>query len=440
MRRADAAGLLALAVLVGGALATARVPDAGTGWRVACVACWLAASGLALWLAPRATSTRLVIGVAIGLRVLAFPALPSLSDDVYRYVWDGSLVVDGVSPYAHVPSAGALDAFRDREGPALLYERMNSPGVHSVYPPVSQAAFAAAARSGEWPVSWYVLKGILCLAELVGVVALSRVLVPSRLALYAWQPLAVIEIAGQGHTEGLLVGAVGVVVWAVVQRRRAASAMSLVVAGWTKLFPFVALPSLLVRCSARGRLAALALAVSLGATLLPADGIANVVASLRLYGGALDFYSAPFLVVKAALYPLMGEPAGRAAASILSGLWLAAVGWASVRASDETRTVTLVVVTFVGYMLANPMLHPWNGLGALAAATLLRRPQAVLWLLGVAPLTYLRYVDTGWPAYDAALWLGWGGAALAVWLSRARARPTHSPSPRRSEASGSQLV
>lgn len=422
-RRANAAGLAALLALVALAAWSGRVPEAGAAWRIVCVSAWMLASGLSVWLALRATSMHAVLGVALALRVLAVPMFPTLSDDVYRYLWDGRLVAAGESPYAHTPDAEALDTFREEADNAVLFERMNSPAVYSVYPPVSQVAFGVAGWFDHWTSGWYALKALLLLAEAVGILALARVLRPSQVAMYAWHPLAVLEIAGQGHSEGLLVGAVGVAVWALSRRRHGIASLAVVAAGWTKLFPFVALPALWRRAGWPGRFASLTAAALLGAALLPADGWAHVAESLRLYGGSLDFYSAPFLAVKAALYPWLGEAGGRVASGALALVWLAAVGRATLRADGSVESdLRVLIVTFVGYAMVTPMLHPWNALGALAVVPLLRRPAAMLWLVGIAPLTYLRYVSVD-SAYTAALILGWGGAAVIWWIqSRSSSR------------------
>ena len=375
-------------------------------------------SGLAVWLAARVRSMRTVLGVALALRLLALPVQPTLSDDVYRYLWDGRLIVSGESPYAHRPSDAALAGFRTEGDNTVLYERMNSQGVYSVYPPLSQAGFAAAAVASSCTTAWWVLKLLLVLAEVAGMLALSRVLTPSRLALYAWQPLAVMEIAGQGHSEGLLVGAIGVAIWAAHRARPGGVVFGLSLAGFAKLYPFVAVPALWLRCSRPVQVLIVAFVATLGATMLPADGIAHIAASLRLYGGALDWYAAPFLTVKAAFHAGFGEAAGRIAATGLSLVWLAGVGWTSAQfLRSRTCALTLLQVTVLGYLIVSPMLHPWNGLGALLVASTLRNPSAVLWLLGIAPLTYLRYVDTALPVYPVAVVIGWAGAGWWLWRS-----------------------
>ncbi len=397
-----------------GVLVTARPPSSGAGWRFAFVA--FALVGCAWWwlvLRDWAPGLRSVLLVAVMLRAVVFPLEPSLSDDGYRYVWDGMLQAqEGVSPYAYRPSDAALgDRHED-----VVYLRMNSPDYYSVYPPVSQAVFALAgmAYGTHWRLSWYVIKLIVVLVELLGVVCLVRVVGPAVAALYAWHPLAVIEVAGQGHTEGLLVGALGVLLWASVQRPVLAGA-ALAWAGWVKLYPF-ALGAVVARW---GRVRALAAAGVVGTVLVAPfaspDALAHVSTSLGLYAGTFDFYSAPYLLLKNAFFSHVEDP-GRLAAAVLTAGWLGAVGWA-IAVGDGTvrwaRWATGVVV--IAFAVTSPTLHPWHFLAAIFCAPLLQI-NWLWWLPSISLATYISYV---WPpGHGLALWVGWGGAALLFLFSR----------------------
>ncbi|HEX8033830.1 MAG TPA: hypothetical protein VF510_08280, partial [Ktedonobacterales bacterium] len=65
--------------------------------------------------ARRARVLELATILALGgaFRLLAFPSLPALSHDAYRYVWDAHLVAHGVSPYVHPVNDPALASLRD---------------------------------------------------------------------------------------------------------------------------------------------------------------------------------------------------------------------------------------------------------------------------------------------------------------------------------------
>ena len=392
---------------------TARIPADGAGWRVAFVGVSLVGC-LWLWAALRAwaPSARSVLVLAVALRAVVFPLDPTLSDDGYRYVWDGMVQAqEGTSPYRYRPSHPAL---ADHHGD-VAFQRMNSPDYYSVYPPVSQAVFALGGTvyGAGWRASWWLIKGLVTLAELAGVVLLIRVVGAPAAALYAWHPLAVVEVAGQGHTEGLLVGALGLLLWAV-GRHPALGGAAVAVAGWVKLFPF-ALAAVVApwgRAVAVGAL--VVVAALLAAPYASGEAASHVLESIGLYAGTFDFFSAPYLALKEWLYHRVGD-AGATAARILSGVWLAVlVGLVLTHDGSATRTRWSVAVAVVGYALLSSTLHPWHLLGVLFVLPLLQTKNPVVWLVSVSTVTYLVYV---WPTgYDFALWAGWGGAALlAAW-------------------------
>src|SRR6266478_1134147 len=67
---------------------------------------WLPASD-----GPRAGATVLTVGLIA--RLVLLPVVPTLSTDIYRYVWDARVAHIGISPYAYPPSARELEPLRD---------------------------------------------------------------------------------------------------------------------------------------------------------------------------------------------------------------------------------------------------------------------------------------------------------------------------------------
>lgn len=407
------------AVGVAGALAfTARVPGAGGEWRVAFVTLSLGATaGLYIALRSWRPSMRTVWAGAVVARLVLVPLPPTLSDDGYRYVWDGVVQVQaGVSPYRWRPADPALAEYHDDE----IFGRLNSPAYYSVYPPVSQAVFALGALAYPlgWHVSWLVVKAVTVLTELVGVWALLRLVAPHRAALYAWHPLAVVEVAGQGHTEGVWIGCLGLALLAL-RHRQSWSGTWLTVGGWIKLFPFVLVAGAWRRTARAGRLATLVIGATVGVPLVVSGAAEHIRESLRLYIGTFDFYSAPYLVLKAVGYPWMGEPAGQLAATLLSVVGVGtALGAALAADGSEWGVRRAVVIGVIALTLTSSTLHPWHWLGLLFVIPLLQLSFLAL-LASTSTATYLTYI---WPSsLYMVTWLGWGGSLLLlVWSKRSR--------------------
>ena len=72
--------------------------------------------------------------VPVAFRLVLLVTTPTLSDDVYRYVWDGHVTTSGINPYAYALDAVELDAISI---PAR--ELANNPGLSTPYLPVSTA-------------------------------------------------------------------------------------------------------------------------------------------------------------------------------------------------------------------------------------------------------------------------------------------------------------
>jgi hypothetical protein len=89
-------------------------------------------------------SFRHLLWLGVALRLLLLFSMPQMSDDVFRFLWDGRLTVAGYHPFLHTPRY-FIDSHTEIPGITPdLFLRLNSPDYFTVYPPVCQAVFAAA--------------------------------------------------------------------------------------------------------------------------------------------------------------------------------------------------------------------------------------------------------------------------------------------------------
>lgn len=144
-----------------------------------------------------------ILACAALMRLALVFVEPYLSTDIYRYIWDGRVQAAGVNPYRYLPSAPELAPLRD----AAIYPNINRAGyAPTIYPPAAQAVFFAITRFGESVVA---MKLGLIAFEIGIVAALLAILqhleMPvARLAVYAWHPLPIWEIAGNGHVDAAM--------------------------------------------------------------------------------------------------------------------------------------------------------------------------------------------------------------------------------------------
>ena len=334
--------------------------------------------------------------LAIGLvaRMILLPTSPSLSTDAYRYVWDARVAAAGIDPYAYPPTAPELTGLHD----ATIYPKLNHPTWQSVYPPPAQAFF----RAVYWiaPDSVTAMKAALGMAELLALAALVLLLATldlpaGRVAIYAWNPLLLVEIWGSGHLDALVLTAVTAAALASARRRDSLAAALLAVGTLMKLYPAVLFPLLPGRRRA-SVVAAFAAVVAAG--VIATGGPTRwPLAPIGRY--ARDEYFNPGLVRSFVNEPLL--------ALAMTVAWVVACAWRGGAAHLAERAGPLVA----GVIVLAPSVFPWyavwlvpllavtpsvplivfTGSVAFAYAFLLSEPWAIPWwarLIQVAPLGF----------------------------------------------------
>lgn len=263
MSDAPPRGALVAAALTVAALALAAALAAG-GAMPSRVALVLALAFLpygGLLVVERPLSLRVVLGLAAfaGLALVLAPSV--LSDDLYRYLWDGRVLRAGLDPYALAPSDPALAALRDEH-----WARINHPQIPTIYPPIAQALFGAVGAIWHHPIA---LKAVALLAHLGAVLPVARLaerigVDPGRAAaLHGLNPLALSESALGGHVDAFAALFLALFALALLSGRPFRAAAGAVAAAGVKLVGLLVAP-LLWR---KSRLAAI-LALTLGALWL----------------------------------------------------------------------------------------------------------------------------------------------------------------------------
>lgn len=244
---------------------------------------YLAAVRLVLRTALPRRALWLVLGVAAVMRAALLPAVPFLSSDVYRYVWDGRVQAAGINPYAYVPADPALAGLRDR----AVYPHVNrATYARTIYPPAAQIVFAAVGRLGggvsgmKLAMVGFEALAVGCLLSLLA----STGLPAARVLIYAWNPLVLWSFAGDGHVDAVAIGLLAAALLCRAQRRFGLAGGVLAAAALVKFLPVVVAPAF-VRGGRlwRPALAGLLTIVALYGLYLSAG--AHVLGFLGGYGG-----------------------------------------------------------------------------------------------------------------------------------------------------------
>ena len=384
-----------------------------------------AAYALYLWAVCRCDRVCLLPVVVLGVvfRATLLLAEPTLSDDIYRYVWDGRVQALGINPYVHAPNSEALAPLRDE----TIYPKVNHPHIPTVYPPLAQAVFLVI--GAVWPGVLgmkFALVGFDMLTAWLLLGLMRRRGVPEgRLLVYFWNPLLVVEVAGQGHVDilGVAFLVMSLLYLEVERHGRALVALGLSFLG--KFFPICMLPvawqwtgsggddggrARWLGGSVRGQ-NAWPILVFLGVVLLgylPYIGAGpRLFAAFWNYARHWEFNSLVFWLLRMLLRD------GDAARVVIGALFGGAVLAMTVRRTHPLRAGYVLTGVFIWL---TPTLHHWYVVWMIPFLVFYRSP-AWLVFAGLVALSYhvlIRYSAEG--IWEEALWvrgMEYGGFALA---------------------------
>ncbi len=400
-----------------------------TTWYVLMAASWLLFAGGA-WLirkAPRKNAVALILVGAAGLPLAAGFAPPRSSDDLYRYIWDGRVQAEGVSPYTYAPAAPELARLRDDflwpaespwcvspETPGVVpgCSLINRPTVPTIYPPAAQAYFLAVQAlsppgTRERPVQFSAGLAVLAIAVLLVWLLPKAGADPRTAALWAWCPLVALEAGNNAHLDVVstlfAVAALLAAALAKTWRGTVAGGVLIGLAVATKFTPALTGPSLL-----RRRPLIVAATAALTVTLLY---VPHVLAN----GSKVLGYLPDYLVgegydtgTRFALLALVLPPSASLAAAAAILLATAALAWWRTNPDRPWHTATIMTGAFL--LVATPG-YSWYTILLIALAAMSDRPEWIA--IGVAGYV-AQYSSNLQLDGFGALQLGYGSALLVV--------------------------
>jgi hypothetical protein len=319
----------------------------------------------------------IIVLIAIAARLFFLFHEPQLSDDIYRYLFDGGQLLSGQNPYAAAPA----DVLLEDSDAAMLAAKVNHPHLTTLYPPGAQLLFAIGVFLGG--ITGFKLMLITMDIALIALMMRIASVMKTPLQwviLYAWHPLPVLEIAASGHIDGagmtLLFAAIALLLPGCKPPRQTAlpqyfvSSQSVVriypvirgligglvfaLAILVKLFPIVYLPLLYRLGNGRQRfffcVGAAAGTILLVFSFYP--DICNALTTLGLYAANWEFSGLVFRTLQ------RSGISGLTARIILSTAFFVFLFYCY-RATGFPKAGFLIGFAFLA---TTPTLHPWYGL------------------------------------------------------------------------------
>ena len=320
-----------------------------------------------------------------------------LSDDLWRYLLDGRVFLDGTNPFRFAPE----DPFI-QERFADLAARVNHPGVTTIYPPTVQLMGLVAAIGGLMDTGWRVMISVL---DVGAMVVVARLFGGSdrgwrAAAVYGLCPLAIFESGANGHLEAVAALPLLFAVREMDCRHAWRAGIALGVAILVKYYALLLLP-LWIRREGFRRMSTVAVAISALAVLPFTFGGVDVFAGLKTYLSHWSFNSPMFTLLSA--LPIVD--------SFLRAVPFAVAGIAALVAGLRREDpVAVIPMLLFGFLVIGPTLHPWYALWVLP--WLGARPHPGLWaFVGAMGCGY----SVWWSVAEHGIWELPPGVAELMW-------------------------
>jgi alpha-1,6-mannosyltransferase len=189
--------------------------------------------------------------IAFSYRALFILAIPNLSQDFYRFIWDGCLILEGINPYQYTPDAIMSWSTTPIPEATALHNGMGylSAMHFSNYPPLNQFLFYLAALvSSKSILGSVVVLRLFIIAADFGTMHYGKKLLeklnlnPKAIFWYILNPFIIIELTGNLHFEGVMVFFLISSLYCLVTHKWILSAILIGASISIKLIPLLFLP------------------------------------------------------------------------------------------------------------------------------------------------------------------------------------------------------
>ncbi|WP_378184192.1 mannosyltransferase [Aquimarina sp. SS2-1] len=369
---------------------------------------------------------KFLAAIALGFRILFLFAIPNLSQDFYRFIWDGRMLLEGFNPYLSLPESWIAQGNAPITQAQELYDGMGAlNGSHYTnYPPISQFCYLiAGVFAGKSILGSVIVMRILIIFSDIGTFFFGRKLLQilhipeNRIFWYLLNPFAIIELTGNLHFEAVMIF---FIIWSLYLLQKgywywAAIALALSVS--VKLIPLLFLPlffqkfitgfnnidlknPLLKLIGFYGII--ILMTILLFAPFLSSEFITNFSETIGLWFQNFEFNASIYYIIRWIGYQTIGwniiGTVGKILPMIVIGILLLLTFFR--KNNTTTELITVMVIGICSYYFLSTTVHPWY-LAVPLALCVFTNYKFPIWWSFVIILSYTAYIH---PDFKENLW------------------------------------
>ena len=372
----------------------------------------------------------LLAAFGIVFRLIFIFAIPNLSQDFYRFLWDGRLMLQSISPYLFTPSSSAALGVTIEHSQQLINGMGSLNASHfSNYPPINQLFFAIAALfAGKNILGSVIILRVLVILADVGILYFGKKLLEKlnlpikNIFWYFLNPFIIIELTGNLHFEGVMLFFFVWALYLLFNGKWIGAAVLIAISVSVKLIPLLFLPlffkyfTKIIKSSQVSKTSEVSIIRLLGfysiiggialLTFLPflsSEFVQHFSSTIALWFQNFEFNASIYYVIRWIGFQIVGwnliETVGMILPILVLLFILALSFFRNNKTPQQLITAMLFAISF--YLLFSTTVHPWYVATPLLITVFTKYKFPIVWSFMVM-LSYSAYGENG---FNERLWL-----------------------------------
>lgn len=341
--------------------------------------------------------------LGILFRILFIFGLPFWSQDYYRFIWDGNLMIDGINPYLNTPNqiinTTSINSAQE------LYSKMGtlSASHYSNYPPINQLFFTISSFFSNHSIfiSALILKLIIIFSD-IGIYHYGRKILlllnqnPKKILLYFLNPLIIVELTGNLHFEGVMLFLFSVGIYLFFKERFLFAAIFIALSISTKLLPLLLLPFFYQKLGFKKSIYFYSIVIGiLAVTIVPFASpklFSNYTETIELWFTNFEFNASIYYLVREIGFYIKGYNIIGIVGKITPIITIALILYYALFKTNNKPTdlFSNALIALSLYFFISTTVHPWYGANLVLLSIFTRFKFPIIWSYLIV-LSYFAY-------------------------------------------------